>query len=59
MNLFREDEDIPVIKPRTLANSKSEFNVVLNKPIEVVVDMSLFPKTVKQQAEKEGNNPLC
>lgn len=59
MNLFRETEDIPVIKPRTLTNSKNEFNVVLQRAAaDFQADLSLFPRVIKEQAESEGSNPL-
>ena len=55
MNIYPENLDIPVIKPRTLQNNKNEFNVIIEKSAAgvEVADMKLFRKPIREEAELE------
>lgn len=54
LNLFNETMEIPTIKPRTLPNSKNEFNVAVVRDAAGIAqaDMKLFPRPVKVDAEE-------
>lgn len=54
VNTYPDTIDIPVIRPRTTVTNKNEFNVnIVNSNDIKEADMSLFRKTLKEQAEAE------
>lgn len=52
LNLFQDWKDLPVIKPRTTINNRSEFNVEIDRREGFTADMSLFSKPLLREAEQ-------